>query len=245
MPDDTQPLPPSAQGEPDPQHRPQASRRQRLVGAWGEAVGTRGGRLATGVAVTLVALLLLGGLAAGAFALGAQWGERGRGPVAGARGGGGPEHGRDGGRGGDKRDRADKGDKDDRTDKGDKGGKDDRAHQDGRNERGGEPGGPGPLAPGLLSDLLHGEFTTTGGDGSRVVMTVQVGQVTAASATSVAVRSSDGFSGSYRVEAQTRVPGGGAARLRAGDEVVVVARKETSTAVLVHPAPPARDRLGR
>jgi hypothetical protein len=86
---------------------------------------------------------------------------------------------------------------------------------------------------GRLGSVQHGEFTVTGSDGKAVVMTVQRGAVTAASATSVSVRSTDGFSQTYAVNASTRVSGGSAAQLSKDDRVVVLARKADRVAVQI------------
>ena len=86
---------------------------------------------------------------------------------------------------------------------------------------------------GRLGGVQHGEFTVTGSDGKAVVMTVQRGAVTAASATSVSVRSTDGFSQTYAVNTATRVSGGSAAQLGKDDQVVVLARKADRVAVQI------------
>ena len=93
--------------------------------------------------------------------------------------------------------------------------------------------GPGAGQLGRVGGVEHGEFTVTGTDGKAVVMTLQRGEVTSASATSVAVRSSDGFAQTYVVNDQTRVGRGAAAGLNAGDDVVVLARKEGKVAVQI------------
>jgi hypothetical protein len=95
--------------------------------------------------------------------------------------------------------------------------------------------GPGAGQLGRLGGVEHGEFTVTGSDGKTVVMTLQRGEVTSASATSVAVRSSDGFARTYAVNDQTRVAPGTGAGLDAGDDVVVLARKEGKVAVQIRP----------
>ena len=85
-----------------------------------------------------------------------------------------------------------------------------------------------------LGAVSHGEFTITGADGKPVVMTIQRGAVTSASATSVAVRSEDNFAKTYVVNDQTRVlPSGSAANLAKGSQVVVLARKDGSVAVQI------------
>jgi hypothetical protein len=168
--------------------------------------------IATVVALGLTGLLLLGMLAFGIFAV-ARVGDRM-----------------------DDRRQAVSDLRSDRWDLGDPGermGPGDRGNGMGQGGRGsdGLPGGNGLLR--RLGGVEHGEFTVTGADGKAVVMTVQRGAVTAASATSLAVRSDDGFAQTYVVNAATRVLRGAAADLAAGDDVVVVARKEGKVAVQV------------
>lgn len=83
---------------------------------------------------------------------------------------------------------------------------------------------------GALGDVQHGEFTTQDSTGKAVVMTVQRGTVTAASATSVTVRSADGFSATYAVDDSTRGRAGAVAK---DDSVLVVAQKAGSKAVVI------------
>jgi hypothetical protein len=92
-------------------------------------------------------------------------------------------------------------------------------------------GGGGLL--GRLGSVQHGEVTVTGSDGKPVTLTVQRGVVTAASATSVSVRSDDGFSQTYAVNTATRVTGGTAASLEKDDGVMVLARKADRVALQV------------
>ena len=108
----------------------------------------------------------------------------------------------------------------------------------------GPPGSTGPggasgragaaRRAGVLKNLLHGQFTTKAADGTTVV-DVQRGSLTAASATSITVVSTDGFSATYAVtsgttvrKARRTVP---ASTLAVGDEVVV--RASAGTAVVV------------
>jgi hypothetical protein len=196
--------PPAYQPQPEPGAEPQRG------GAWRRATSTRGGIIALAVAGALVALLVLGSLGLGA--------------VMAARlvtGGG------DGDRGvGIERGRSGPFDPDSRR------GDDDGPRMDrppGAGER------MGPMGPGLrgLGDVQHGEFTMTGSDGRPVVMLVQRGEVTRASATSVTVRSTDGFTATYAVNNDTRLTVNSAADLRAGDPVAVLARKEGAVAVFI------------
>jgi hypothetical protein len=94
-------------------------------------------------------------------------------------------------------------------------------------------GGPGSLLRGAagLGAVQHGEFTVQGSDGKPVVMTVQRGSVTAASSTSVTVKSTDGFTATYAIDANT--VGAKATTLTAGDSVVVIAQKTGAKAVLI------------
>jgi hypothetical protein len=87
---------------------------------------------------------------------------------------------------------------------------------------------------GALKNLLHGQFTMTAGDGTKVV-DVQRGRLTAASATSLTVVSTDGFSATYAVSSSTTVRKARqtvpVSSLAVGDDVVV--RASGGTAVVV------------
>ena len=180
----------------------------RRPGLWKQATSTTGGKVATTIAFVLVGLLLLGVMATSIFAIArfADRGEPGRENIAQLR-----EGMRDG--------------------------------MPGLRERGNGQGNGGRLRgdgvlPGLgmlgtMGRVQHGEFTATGTDGNPVVLLVQRGTVTSASATSVAVRSADGFAQTYAVNSSTRLSGGSAASLVAGDEVVVLARKEGRVALQI------------
>ncbi len=91
--------------------------------------------------------------------------------------------------------------------------------------------GLGPLMRGAmgLGNVQHGEFTVQD-NGKATVMTLQRGEVTKASDTSVTVKSADGFSATYAIADATR---GKAKALQVGDPVVVVAEKAGAKAVLV------------
>jgi len=97
---------------------------------------------------------------------------------------------------------------------------------------GGMAGGvrPGGLAGG---PALHGEVIVPNSDGTFTTVLVQRGEVTAVSATSVTVKSADGFTQAYSVAAdsQIRVDGrvGAIGDVRAGDAVGVRATKSGST----------------
>ena len=80
-----------------------------------------------------------------------------------------------------------------------------------------------------LGDVQHGEFTVQQ-DGKTVVMTLQRGEVTKSSATSVTVKSADDFTATYVVNDDTR---GRTGALAVGDSVLVVAEKAGAKAVLI------------
>lgn len=58
---------------------------------------------------------------------------------------------------------------------------------------------------GQLRRTLHGEFVVAGKDGKPMTVKVQRGVVTDVSATSITVKSSDGFSASYVINVETRI----------------------------------------
>jgi hypothetical protein len=82
-----------------------------------------------------------------------------------------------------------------------------------------------------LGNVQHGEFTVTGPDGKAATMTVQRGEVTKVSDTSLTVKSEDGFTATYAVSVDTRRTG--AKDLATGDTVFVIAEKAGAKAVLV------------
>lgn len=85
-----------------------------------------------------------------------------------------------------------------------------------------------------LRNLLHGELTVSGSTGPTTV-NVQRGKVTSASATSVTVRSSDGFTTTYTVSSTTTVRRDRATvtadKLVVGDSAFVRADGSTATVV--------------
>jgi len=104
---------------------------------------------------------------------------------------------------------------------------------------------------GLLRSVLHGTFTVQGASGPTEV-TLQRGRVTAASATSITVASSDGFSATYAITSATIVKRDRAAvtgdKLVVGDTAVVRASAGTASVVRdLSPAAAARigSRLGQ
>lgn len=139
-----------------------------------------------------------------------------------------------------------------------------RANQDGRG-RGGGQGGPmnpmGPLAglPGL-GQAEHGEVAIGGANGAAATTVRFVrGQVMAVSPTSITVKSTDGFSGDFVVNAETKVrsPKRGArgrssapqvlgiSAVKVGDTVMaignVAGNAVTATTVLIMSADPQSD----
>jgi len=87
---------------------------------------------------------------------------------------------------------------------------------------------------GVAHRSLHGEFVVKDEDGKIVTRLVQHGQVTAVSATSVSLKSEDGFTGTYAVNGQTKVAvgrdSGAISGVKTGDEAWVVATKTGDTA---------------
>jgi hypothetical protein len=86
---------------------------------------------------------------------------------------------------------------------------------------------------GMGRGMLHGEFVVKGEDGKITTMVTQHGTVTAVSATSVSLKSEDGFTGTYAVNNDTRVRVGGGpgaiGGVKTGNEAWVVASKSGST----------------
>jgi hypothetical protein len=91
---------------------------------------------------------------------------------------------------------------------------------------------------GLGHRALHGEMTVRARDGAFRTIATQLGDVTAITATSVTVRSEDGFVRTYVRDAKTKVADG----VAAGTNVRVMALVENGVAraVRVHPARPKR-----
>ena len=95
---------------------------------------------------------------------------------------------------------------------------------------GGGPGHPGG-GPGMRN-LLHGEGVIRTGEGETENVAMQVGEVTDANDSSVEVKSTDGFTRTYAVNADTNfLPrGNDIDDVDAGDEVRVLAVVDGSTA---------------
>ena len=72
---------------------------------------------------------------------------------------------------------------------------------------------------------IHGEFTTRTRDGGYQTIATQVGEVTAVSASSITVKSEDGFTRTYAVDDNTLVNAGndGIADVKTGDDVSITA----------------------
>ena len=87
----------------------------------------------------------------------------------------------------------------DTGDKGDKGAKADGRRGPGRHH------GRGPGKGMHRGRVLHGEATVKAQDGTFTVVVTQVGEVTAASATSITVRSEDGYSSTWVLTFATEV----------------------------------------
>jgi hypothetical protein len=85
------------------------------------------------------------------------------------------------------------------------------------------PGGFGHFWFGF--GALHGEFTIPAPGGGYQTLAVQTGQVTSVSASSIAVKSEDGFVRTYSVDDSTLVTAGnnGISDVKTGDTVRVVA----------------------
>lgn len=108
----------------------------------------------------------------------------------------------------------------------------DRPRMPGAHRRLGPLGGR-ILDRGLAGNALHGEFVVKDKDGKVVTRVVQHGQVTAVSATSISLKSEDGFTGSYAVNGDTKVRIGGdnaaISGVKTGNEAWIVATKDGST----------------
>ncbi|WP_163805432.1 hypothetical protein [Mycolicibacterium anyangense] len=78
------------------------------------------------------------------------------------------------------------------------------------------PGGPG--FPGDSTRPVHSESVVPDGKGGFTTELSQTGNVTAATDTSITVRSADGYTQTFRIDPETRQP---RAALHSGDEVTV------------------------
>jgi hypothetical protein len=93
---------------------------------------------------------------------------------------------------------------------------------------GGPPGAIGGLGGGAaaLRNALHGDFVVSDGSGGYLTERMQTGDVTAVSATSIALTSTDGYQQVYTIDSSTRIN----AAPKTGDIVTVVAKVSGSTA---------------
>ena len=101
---------------------------------------------------------------------------------------------------------------------------------------GGHGGGPGGGPLGERGAVLHGELVIEGEDDATTTVLTQSGSVTAASSTSITVRSTDGFTATWSVDEDTSVhtfasrgTDGSIGDVEVGDEVRVSGPKESST----------------
>ncbi|WP_242582036.1 hypothetical protein [Amycolatopsis sp. 195334CR] len=97
-------------------------------------------------------------------------------------------------------------------------------------EQGGGPGGMmtnggGPMMrlPEGLASALHGEYTVPDGKGGYTTEVMQLGEVTEISATSVSVKSEDGYTKTYPIDGNTTFGRGSADDIAGGDTVTVTA----------------------
>ncbi|WP_179471282.1 DUF4249 domain-containing protein [Mycolicibacterium vinylchloridicum] len=106
---------------------------------------------------------------------------------------------------------------------------------EGQGHAGGPPGWGGPGGPGGFERTLHGQSVVSDGEGGFSTELTQTGNVTATSDTSVTVHSQDGFSQTYRLDADTRKP---PQPLQTGEQVSVRATQQggVATATTVMPA---------
>ena len=227
----TQPIPPVVGAEqpfgPPPVALPAAAAavtppRRGLRGLWREATSTTGGRIAAIVAATLGTLVIIGAIGFGAAAIGHAVNDRGAASVQGTK------QGLQGQRRLQRRGQG----------QGQQGqGQQGQGQGNGRGGLGMGGGRLGGVLPGmgngLLGEVLHGEFVT-GANGSGTSMLYQVGQVTAyTKGSSLAVKSSDGFTATYSINASSKLVGSNGSPLVVGDQVRVLATKDGSTVTFV------------
>ncbi|HVF75646.1 MAG TPA: hypothetical protein VM938_11410 [Acidimicrobiales bacterium] len=102
---------------------------------------------------------------------------------------------------------------------------------------------------GMGMGALHGEFTTKAPAGGYQTLATQVGEATEVSATSIIVKSEDGFSRTYAVDDGTMVNAGnnGIADVKVGDRVHVkaIVADGKARAVDVHDGTQAKELRGR
>ncbi|MEV0151397.1 MULTISPECIES: hypothetical protein [unclassified Nonomuraea] len=124
-------------------------------------------------------------------------------------------------------------------------------------------GTPSDRAPGWRHRMgiggppIHGEYVVPDGEGTYVTVATQYGDVTSVDQDSVTVKSEDGYTKEYAVDADTRINrGGGIDTVKTGQKVMVMAKVDggTATAVAIRdrtlrdrtlPDGPPRDWQGR
>ena len=80
---------------------------------------------------------------------------------------------------------------------------------------------------------MHGQFVVPAAGGGYQTEAVQLGKVTAATGSSVTVRSADNYTRTYRVTSAARaVPGHGISSVKSGDQVRVMATVHGSAATV-------------
>ncbi len=196
-------------------------------GLWDGALSSTGGRVAVVLAALFVTAVLVGGLGLSALAVGRRVLGEDHGPMM-SQGREGPENGV--GRGNGQGDGDEKGN-------GPKPGRGQGQGNGWGNGHGTDRGGPDAMMPGMtrgrgfgpggsgLGGALHGEVTAAGAGGKAVTTVFQVGEVTAYTAgRSVAVKSTDGFTATYTITANSVTARGGAPVV--GAHVRVVAAKD-------------------
>jgi hypothetical protein len=97
--------------------------------------------------------------------------------------------------------------------------------------------GPGLFWPGKLGGgAIHGEVTSPKPDGGYQTLAFQTGEVTSVSKTSLALKSDDGFTRTYKLDEDTLVNAGrdGIDNVKNGDKVRVMAVVEGGDARAVH-----------
>jgi hypothetical protein len=104
----------------------------------------------------------------------------------------------------------------------------------GERRRHGPFGGPGGrIGDRIGGTALHGEFVVKDSDGKVVTKVTQHGSVTAVSATSISLKSEDGFTATYTVGTGTKVNVGGSSAaitgVKTGNDAWVLATKSGST----------------
>lgn len=93
----------------------------------------------------------------------------------------------------------------------------------------GRPGGPG------LGQPLHGDLVVAKPTGGTLAISVQSGTVTAVSSTSLTIRSTDGFTGTYVLNSSTKVGPdlGKASALKVGQKVRLAAATSGKAVLMV------------